>query len=74
MYLRGGFDVCLVADGLGAVFAIFGAAAGFDGEEGALLDFLGVPVHAVDGCGLVEELDERLVVQGLDLRTSPVLI
>lgn len=74
VYLRGGFDVCLVAHGLGAVFAVFGAAAGLDGEEGALLDFLGVPVHAMDGCGLIEELDEWLVVQGLDLRASPVLI
>ena len=63
----------LVADRLRAVLAVFGAAASFDGKEGALLDFLGVPVHAVHGGGLVEELDERLVVQSLNLRAGPVL-
>ena len=73
-YLGSGLDVRLVADGLRAVLAIFRAAARLDGKEGALLDFLGVPVHAVHGGGLIKELDERLVVQGLDFRAGPVLV
>jgi len=41
------FDAGVVVCGLGAVGAVFGAAAGFDGEEGGALDDGGVEVLAV---------------------------
>ena len=45
----GGFEAGVVARGLGAVGAVFGAAAGFDVHEGAHLNGGGVVKAAVDG-------------------------
>jgi len=63
----------LVAGGLGTVRAVFGAAAGLDGEERALLYFGRVPVHSVSGGGLVHQLVEREVVDLGDFGLGPVV-
>ncbi len=44
---------------LRAIFAIFGAAAGFDGKQGGKLDFLRVEILAVHLGSLVNELEQR---------------
>ncbi len=67
------FDAGVVVGGLWAVGAIFGAAAGFDGEECGALDFVGVEVGAVDGGGLEEEVGEGLGVEGLEFGEGPVV-
>ena len=69
----GGLHEGLVAGGLGAVGAILRAAASLNGEEGALLHFGGIPVHAVDGRGLVHELVEGELVDLGDLLLGPVM-
>jgi autotransporter-associated beta strand protein len=66
-------DARVVVGGLGAVGAVFGAAAGFDGEEGGALDDGGVEVCAVDGLGLEEEFGEGEVVEGADFGEGPVM-
>ena len=69
----GGLDEGLVAGGLGAVRAVLHATAGLDGEEGALLHFGGIPVHAMDGRGAVHELVEGELVDLGDLLLGPVV-
>ncbi len=44
---------------LRAIFAIFGAAAGFDGKQSGKLDFLRVEILAVHLGSLVNELEQR---------------
>ena len=58
---------------LRAVAAILRAAAGLDRQEGAELHLaLGVP-REVDGARLVDEREERLVVEGHHLGDGPVV-
>ena len=53
-----GVDVGVVAGGLGAVGAVLGAAAGFDGEEDADLDLAGLVVAAVDLAGAGDQVEQ----------------
>lgn len=62
-----------MAGGLGAVAAIFGTSPRLDGEEGALLDLGGVPIHAVNSGCLVHEFMEWLVVDLCDFLFGPVM-
>ena len=57
---------------LRAVGAVFGAAAGFDGEQGGKLDFARVEVLAVDFGGLENEVEERQSKQSLDIAFFPI--
>ncbi len=63
-----GFDAGFVAGGLCAVGAVFGAPAGFDGEEGAELDFGLGPVLLVDFTGFLDEIEEGEGVEVLEFR------
>lgn len=63
----------VVMGGLGAVAAIFGAAAGLDAEKRAELDAVGVVVLAVDGLRAVDEFGEGELVDGADLGEGPVV-
>jgi hypothetical protein len=67
------FDAGVVVCGLGAVGAVFGAAAGFDGEEGGALDEGGVEVCAVGFRCAEEEFGEGQVVEGLGFGEGPVV-
>mmetsp|Transcript_21414 Transcript_21414/g.41994 ORF Transcript_21414/g.41994 Transcript_21414/m.41994 type:complete len:466 (-) Transcript_21414:148-1545(-) len=69
---RRGLDKSLVVLRLGAVTTVLGASTGLDGKQSALLHLAGVEVHAVDGGGLEHQVDEGLVVDGLDLLAGPV--
>ena len=62
-----GPDVRLVVARLRAVRAVLGAAAGLHAEERAELDLVVGVVRAVHGARLVEEGEERLVVEGADV-------
>jgi hypothetical protein len=62
-----GVDTCLVAGTLGAVGAILAAAAGFDAEEGAKLDFVILPMQEVNVAGLLDKVKKRLGVELLEL-------
>jgi hypothetical protein len=52
---------------LAAVVAVLGATAGLDAEQRALLHHARVVVHAVHLRGAVHEVQERHLVDGLDL-------
>ncbi len=67
------FDAGVVMGGLGTVGAVFGAASGFDGEEGGALDFSGGEVLAVGGLGMEKEVGEGLIVDLADLGKGPVV-
>jgi hypothetical protein len=58
---------------LGAVAAVFGAAAGLDGKQGGALHGIGVEVGAVDLLGLKEQVIEGQVIEGEDLFQGPVV-
>lgn len=58
---------------LTAVRAILCTPSSLNTQEGALLHFAGVPIHAVDGGSAVHELVEGEVVYLGDLRLSPVV-
>lgn len=70
---RFGLDKGLVTGGLGAVRAIFGTSSSLNTKKGALLNFSGVPVHAVNSGSLVHELVEGLIVYLSDLFFSPIM-
>jgi hypothetical protein len=59
-----GVDARLVAGALGAVGAILAAAAGFDAQEGAKLDFVILPVLEINVTSLLDKVKKRL---GIDL-------
>ena len=63
----------MVTGALGAVFAIFRAGAGLDGEQSTHLHFIRVKVGAVDGLGLKQQIVERQGKQGLNLGEGPVM-
>jgi hypothetical protein len=65
-----GLDARLVAGALRAVAAILGAATGLDAEQGAELHFVFAPVREVGIPPLLDEVEERLVVERLKLRKS----
>jgi len=60
-----GSDTGLVAGTLGAVATIFAAATGFDTEKAAELDFIGRPMVLGDRAGLLQEIEEGAVIEGL---------
>jgi len=60
-----GIDAAVVAGRLGAVGAVLGAATGLDGEEGAELHGVLGPMGLVHGAGLLEEVEEGLVVEAM---------
>jgi hypothetical protein len=53
----------VVAGALGAVGAILAAAAGFDAQEGAKLDFVIAPMMEVDVAGLLDKVKKRLGIE-----------
>jgi hypothetical protein len=55
-----GVDARLVAGALGAVGAILAAAAGFDAQKGAKLNFVVLPVLEVNVAGLLDKVKKRL--------------
>ena len=65
-------DAGMVTRALRAVFAVFRAGAGFDGEQGADLDLLRVVVRAVYGLRLVEQFHKGQVVERLRFGEGPV--
>lgn len=73
LHLRGGLDERLMAHGLGAVPAVFGATASLDGQKRALLDLCGVEKHAVYSRCPVQQLQHGHVVHLPDLFLRPVL-
>jgi len=63
-----------VAYGLGAIGAVLGAAAGFNGEQAAQLDGVpGAKHSAVYGHGLKNQVHEGQVVQGAYFLEAPVM-
>src|SRR5208283_4610768 len=62
-----GADTRLVAGALGTVGAILAAAAGFDAQEGAELDFVILPMLEVDVAGLLDKVKKRLGIELLKL-------
>ena len=65
-------DAGVVTRALRAVFAVFRAGAGFDGEQGADLDLARVVVRAVYGLRLVEQFHEGQRVERLRFGEGPV--
>ena len=68
-----GIDTGLIASGLRAVGAIFGAATGFDGEKGAELNFVLGPVGFVNLAGLFQQFEKRELVVSVELVVSHLL-
>lgn len=58
---------------LRAIRAILGASAGLNGEQGALLHFGRVPVHAMDGRRPVHEFMEGKGINFGDFLLSPIM-
>jgi hypothetical protein len=54
-----GADTRLVAGALGAVGAILAAAAGFDAQEGAKLDFVTLPMLEINVATLLNKVKKR---------------
>ena len=64
-------DTGVVTRALRAVFAVFRAGAGFDGQQGADLDLARVVVRAVYGLRLVEQFHEGQLVERLRAGEGP---
>ncbi len=60
---RFGIDSCFVARGLGAVLAVFGAAARLDGDERAELDFVALMPLSVDSGCLIDQIQQGACVE-----------
>ena len=65
-------QIGVVVRRLRAVGAVFGAAAGFDGQQRGKLDFARVEILAVDFGGLVNEVEEWKSEQGFDIAFFPI--
>jgi len=61
-----GFDAGIKLGRLGAVAAVFGAAAGFNGQQRGQLDVACGPVLAVHGLGLVNQVEQGFLQQCVD--------
>ena len=64
---RGERQFAAVAGALGAVAAVFGAAARLDRQERAELDLIHFPMFQVDAAGLLDEGEKGLFVDALKL-------
>ena len=58
---------------LRAIFAVFGAAARFNGQQGGKLDAVGIEMGAVDLGSLKHQFHKRQVEQIFHLAFAPVL-
>ena len=65
-----GFDIRGVAGALRAVAAVLGAAAGLDREQGAKLHLVVTPMLQVGVAPALDEVEKRLVVDGLEFGES----